>query len=129
MSWRIRICTDGVDVDVDSDSLTLDQVARLEKLAGQPWSLCNPYKSVPAARAFLVVALVRSGGTDEQAEQLLTNLTLRQIKNAFEWVPDEDDGDATEGGDPAPLALAGSRSDVKPDTSKHGSSGKASPRR
>ena len=117
MSWRIRVAgPDGVVGEEDSDTFTLDEVARLERLAGEPWSLCNALKSIPAAKAFVVITLARRGLTEPEIEQVIKEMTLRELKQAFDWVADEDDGAAVEGRDPLDRKRRRSGSGGKPAT-------------
>jgi hypothetical protein len=84
MSWKIAI--DGNEVS--SDDLLLDDLAYVEKVGGSPWSIANPYKDIGVARAFLRVALVRSGVSPEDADERMKTITLGDVKTAFTFVED-----------------------------------------
>ena len=112
MAWRIVF--DGSQVV--SDELTVGELEAVEKAAGAPWSLLNPLKSVQQAKAFLGVLMVRSGLTDEQMTERVGRLTLGDIKEAFQYVPDDPavavdgqgDGDGQDLGRPVPITRGSS---------------------
>jgi len=85
MAWLIRI--DGHEVN--SDDMLLDDLAYVEKATGTYWSIANPWKAVEVAKAFVRVALVRSGIPEDDADERVRSLTLRDIKAAFDFVEDD----------------------------------------
>ena len=87
MAWLIRVG----DGEVSSDDFTIAELGEVEAAAGEPWSVANPLRSVKIARAFLAVALLRLGRTQDQTADELEALTLRTLKGAFVYVPDDDD--------------------------------------
>lgn len=84
MAWVVKI--DGHEVD--SDDFLLDDLAWIEKRTGSFWSLLNPWKNAEQAKAFIRVALVRSGVSEEDADARCESLTLRDIKGAFDFRED-----------------------------------------
>ena len=70
--------------DVASDSLTLDEVERLESLTDTPWARLNPLASLRQAKAWLLVALLHAGATEDEAAGHLAALNLGGIKGAFQ---------------------------------------------
>lgn len=95
MAWMITV--DGND-PVDSDDFLLDDLAYVEKHGESPWSVANPFASIKVAKAFLRVALVRSGTSPEDADNRLQALTLGDVKAAFDFRPDTPADDDTAGG-------------------------------
>jgi len=95
MTWKIK--WDGEEFS--SDDMTIEDLGSIEKATGEPWSTANPLRTVRVAKAFLAVALLNGGRTDDQVAQVLSTVTLKTLKNVFTYEPDED---ATEGS--APLA-------------------------
>lgn len=73
-----------------SDDLTVGELESIEAATGTPWSLINPFRSMPVARAMLATWLVRDGKTDDEAKAEVSALTAKTLKNAFRFV-DEDD--------------------------------------
>ena len=86
MSWLITV--DGVKFN--SDDMTVEELGEVEKISGVPWSIANPLREVTVAKAFVAVALLRVDG--DHAADKLAGLTLRDLKDAFEWVDDEGQG-------------------------------------
>jgi hypothetical protein len=70
--------------DVCSDDLTLDEVERLERLTDVPWARANPLASLKQAKAWLLVALLHAGATEDEAAGHLATLNLGKIKGAFQ---------------------------------------------
>lgn len=95
MSWLIKIRGS----EVSSDDFTLEELEAVEKASGTPWSVLNAYREIRVAKAMLAVVLVRLGVPDTLMVKELSALTLRDIKSAFVWVPDEDDGGGGGGDD------------------------------
>ncbi len=85
MSWRVTLRGDTYS----SLDLTLNEVEALEGIAGQSWTLMNPFASVRAAKAYLAVFAMRQGLSDEQVVDITGSLTLNEIRDAFEWVEDK----------------------------------------
>jgi len=110
MTWIMRV----PGGEVSSDDFTLDELELVEKQTGTPWSISNPLRSVAVARAFLKVAVVKSGGSPQDVDKY----TLRELKNRFDFRADDDDDEATGEGVDAPPPLAR--------TSRESSSGAAS---
>jgi hypothetical protein len=79
--WRVHL-PDGRTVD--SDDFTLDDVERIETLTDVAWATMNPLASLKQAKAFLLVAALHAGATEQQATELLAGLNLRGIKGAFQ---------------------------------------------
>jgi len=74
---------------VASDHLTLDEVERIETITGIPWAVANPLGSLKVAKAYLMVAAMHAGATEEEATALVTPgqpgaLNLGGIKGAFQ---------------------------------------------
>jgi hypothetical protein len=70
--------------DVASDDLTLDEVERLETLTEVPWARANPLASLRQAKAWLLVAALHAGATEDEAAGHLAQLNLGGIKGAFQ---------------------------------------------
>ena len=70
--------------DVVSDDLTLDEVARIEDLTEIPWAKMNPLGSLRQAKAWLLVAALHAGATEDEAAGHLAQLNLGAIKGAFQ---------------------------------------------
>jgi hypothetical protein len=70
--------------DVVSDDLTLDEVARIESLTDIPWAQMNPLGSLRQAKAWLLVAALHAGATEDEAAGHLAQLNLGAIKGAFQ---------------------------------------------
>jgi hypothetical protein len=87
MPWKIKV----PDFEMDSDDMTIAELGRVEKISGTPWSVANPYRDVGVAKAFYLLALERSGASRNKAEKIVNELTLKDFKNAFEWIKDADD--------------------------------------
>jgi hypothetical protein len=79
--WNIKL---GVRGDVASDDLTLDEIERLEKITEVPWAIGNPLASLRQAKAWLLVATMHAGASEEEATEHLAGLNLRDIKGAFQ---------------------------------------------
>lgn len=88
MSWLIK--WDGSEMN--SDDLTIADLGRVEKEADTPWSVANPFREVAVAKAFLAVAMRRSGMPDRDVTAAVDTLTLRKLKGAFQWIDDDADG-------------------------------------
>lgn len=69
---------------VASDDFTLDEVERLERLTDVPWSRGNPLASLRQAKAWLLVAALHAGATEDEAAGHLASLNLGAIKGAFQ---------------------------------------------
>lgn len=70
--------------EVMSDDLTLDEVERIERLTDIPWAKMNPLGSLRQAKAWLLVALLHAGATEDEAAGHLARLNLGGIKGAFQ---------------------------------------------
>ena len=86
MSWLIR----WDDVEMSSDDMLIEDLENVEKSTGSPWSVANPLRDIKVARAFLAVAMLRSGKTEEQVADALGKITLATLKTAFDWKPDDE---------------------------------------
>jgi hypothetical protein len=80
--WNVKL--GGRWGEVASDDLTLDEVERLETLTDVPWARMNPLASLKQAKAWLLVALLHAGATEEEAAGHLAQLNLGAIKGAFQ---------------------------------------------
>lgn len=80
--WQIRLGEPWGDVV--SDDLTLDEVARLETLTDIAWARMNPLAGLRQAKAWLLVAALHAGATEDEAAALLAGLNLGGIKGAFQ---------------------------------------------
>jgi hypothetical protein len=96
-SWLIRV--DGLEFN--SDDLLIEDVGAIEKASGTSWYICNPLVEVPVARAFLAAAMLRSGRTPDVVEKHLTTMRLAELRTAFTFVPDDEDGGEAEEPDPS----------------------------
>lgn len=105
MTWTMRL--PGGRGAVESDDFTLDDLDRIERATGQPWSTLNPWRDAKTAREFIRTAYRHSGLTDAQADDATKRIALRHVKSLFEHRPDEPlaEGDDEEdgGGPPVPL--------------------------
>lgn len=103
MTWIIKVGGQ----EISSDDFTLDELGQIEKLADTSWSIANPLRHAPVAKAFLRVAIAKSGGNPQDAD----TLTLREVKKVFSYRPDDED-EETEGSgeepDPLPVTSPGS---------------------
>lgn len=114
MTWVMR----WKGQEIVSDDFTLDELGRIEKETGVPWSTLNPLREMKVARSFLSIALERTGGDPAD----LDGLTLGRIKAVFDFRPDEPfPGD--EEADDGPLAQSSDAS------SPGASGGSTGPRR
>lgn len=95
MSWRVR----WEGFEIDSDDFTVAELGDIETTTGTSWALAIPWASVPVAKAFLAVAMLRAGLSQEQTAEELEKLTWRALKAAFSRIDEADDG----GGEPDPL--------------------------
>ena len=86
MSWWARVEGSWRDTDL----LTFDEIISIEQIAGEPWALCNPYRSGLVAKAMLAAFLVREGKSDEDAATIIGGLTLGEVKNSFRHREDDD---------------------------------------
>ena len=109
MSWLIT--WDGVEYD--SDDFLISDLGRVERESGTPWSVANCFRDVGVAKAFLGVAMRRSGLSDKEATEKLDAVTMRELKNAFRWKADDDGEEEQEAQDP---------SDQNPNLTTEGSS-------
>jgi hypothetical protein len=121
MSWLIR----HNGVQFSSDDFTIEDLGEIEKATGTAWSIANPIREIKQARAFLATAMLRSGRSEAEVEAMLNQITLRSLKNAFEYVADEDADAAPEEIDEADPLPAPSL--ITPGSS-HGASDKGGPR-
>jgi hypothetical protein len=96
--WVIRVG----DVEVLSDDFLIEDLEAVEKTSGVPWSIANPLREIKVARAFLAVAMVRQGKSDREVEAELRTLTLRTLKNTFDYRADEDEDTTEDDADPLP---------------------------
>lgn len=86
MSWLVR----WDDVELNSDEFLIEDLESVEKSTGVPWSVCNPFREVKVARAFLAVALLRAGKTENEVADALGRVTLGTLKSAFDYKPDDE---------------------------------------
>lgn len=84
MSWLIR----HNGVEFSSDDFLIEDLQTIEESTGTPWSIANPVREIKVARAFLAVAMLRSGRSEAEVEAMLANITLKALRAAFELVPD-----------------------------------------
>ncbi len=101
MTWRITF--EGLTLD--SDDFTIEELGAAEKIADTPWSILNPLRNVLAAKAFLSITLLRRGLADTEVQARLNSLSLKELKNAFEWVPETEDSETPEGEEQLELPL------------------------
>ena len=93
MSWVIRI---PGGTSVNSDDFTIEDLGEIEKATGESWAIANPLRSVAVAKGFLAAAMLRAGKSPAEVETALTLVRLKQLKNAFTYVDDEDGGEEEE---------------------------------
>jgi len=79
--WNVKLGRAG---EVASDSLTLDEVERIETITDTPWSVANPLASMRQAKGWLLVAAMHIGMTEDEAVVHLASLNLGDIKGAFQ---------------------------------------------
>jgi hypothetical protein len=115
MPWQIAL--DGVEVS--SDDFLIEDLEAAEKASGEPWAVQNPLRSVKVARAWLAIAMARSGSTDAEIAERLGVLTLKTIKNVFSLIPDE--GEETDAA--APLAMVKPKPSTPASTTQESSPG------
>lgn len=96
-SWLIKV--DGLEFS--SDDFLIADVGEIEKASGDSWYIANPLVSTAVARAFLAAAMIRSGRTAEVVEKYLTGMRLAELKRAFTYVADDQDGGEVEEVDPS----------------------------
>lgn len=87
MTWIIK--WDGHEMS--SDDFLIGDLESIEKATGTPWSVCNVFKDVKVAKAFLAVAMLRQGESEAEVVAALDAVTLRTLKSAFEWRADEEE--------------------------------------
>lgn len=78
--WRVRL--EGFP-DVTTDDLTLDDIGVVEKVAGVPWVLINPFASVKEAKGLLTVLLMHGGIPESEALAAAGKTPLRKLAGAF----------------------------------------------
>lgn len=83
-SWTLHL--DGFP-DCSTDDLTLEDVELAEEVCGVPYVLLNPHASAREAKALLTVLLVRAGVEKDTALQQAGKVSLRQLADAFTYVP------------------------------------------
>ena len=86
MAWTIKYGGQTLD----SDDFTIEELGEVERASGEPWSIINPLRSVKVARAFIAVLMLRTMDKDE-VPSALKALTLKKMRLAFEYRPDEDE--------------------------------------
>lgn len=112
MSWNIRIPGGQV---VSSDDFLIEDLGSIEKATGESWAVLNPMRSSAVAKAFLAVAMLRSGRTEAEVETALQLVTLKKLKSAFTYIDDEEaEQEEVDPSVPSPSRTSGS--------SSHGSS-------
>lgn len=89
MTWIIRVG----DETVSSDDFTIEDLGNIETSAGTIWSVANPLREAKIAKAFLAVAMLHLGKTEQEVIDALNTITLKTLKNTFSLVPDEEEGD------------------------------------
>ena len=87
MPWIVKFDGDTFS----SDSMTIEELEAVESFAGS-WAMLNPVRTVSSAKALLFIVLSRRGLSDEDIAERLGQVTLAEMKGAFEWVP-EPEGD------------------------------------
>lgn len=85
MSWLVTLRGETYS----SLDLTLNEVEALETIAGQSWTVLNPFATVRAAKAYLAVFAMRQGLPDDEVATITGNLTLTEIRDSFVWVEDK----------------------------------------
>lgn len=98
MSWTIRFR----GIEMSSDDFTIEDLGNIERSTDTPWSIANPLAKIDVARAFLAVALIRSGKTEREMVETLRGVTAREFKRAFEFVSDKEDEPPEDDVDPLP---------------------------
>jgi hypothetical protein len=89
-SWTVRLEHDGRQLELNTDSLTLDDLDTAEQVSGIPWPLMHPLRSAKVAKALLMLLLMRGGGLGEdEAVKCAGALTADQLVDAFTFVPPE----------------------------------------
>lgn len=120
MTWVMR----WKGQEIVSDDFTLDELGRIEKETGVPWSTLNPLREMKVARSFLSIALERTGGDPAD----LDGLTLGRIKAVFDFRPDEpfpgdeeaDDGPLAQSSDASSPGASGGSGGVRAKPGKSG---------
>jgi hypothetical protein len=106
MTWHVKVDDDWRN----TDDLTLDEITAIEQVVGEPWSLLNPFRSAPTAKAMYAAFLIRDGVTDEAAAAQVGAFSMRWIKDRFRFRKDDDLPDTWEDGlpvvDPKPDPVA-----------------------
>lgn len=102
MSWKIKY--DGTEFD--SDDFTIAELGMIERQSQTPWSIANAFKSVDVAKAFLTVAMRRQGMLKPAIDDALEGMTLKTLKNSFEWVSEDDDEETAAEPDPSVPSLS-----------------------
>jgi hypothetical protein len=87
MSWLIKYH----GMEFNSDDFLIEDLGEIEKATGEPWSISNPYRTVAVARAFLAMAMIRTGRPTAEVEATMNLITLRSLKTAFEHVEDSEE--------------------------------------
>lgn len=108
-AWLLRLETaPGEWVEASTDDLTLNELETAEKVSGVPWSILNPLRSIPVARALLALLLIRqnlSTGMDQAAAEgkaleMAGQITGAQLSDAFTWQPPSQPLPPADGADP-----------------------------
>jgi hypothetical protein len=97
MGWLVRV----PGFEFDTDDMTIAELGRVEKLSETPWSIANPFREVAVAKAFYTVALERSGMEKKDVDVTIFGLTLKDLRNAFEFVAQEGEVTSAEEADPS----------------------------
>ena len=100
MAWTVKLADGFV---FDSDDMTLDDLGRIEKDTGTPWSILNPWKDMKVAKAFLVVAMQANGAGQDEAYRAVDAMRLRDVKAMFDFRDDDEKPATASGGDADPL--------------------------
>lgn len=87
--------------EFSSDDFLIEDLENVERATGSPWSTANPLRDVKTARAFLAVAMLRQGSPNAEVETALKLITLKSLKNAFEFKSDDEE-EGHEDADPSP---------------------------
>jgi hypothetical protein len=114
MPWIVTF--DGVQLD--ADDMTVEELGEVERISGVPWSIANPLREVKVAKAYIAVALLRTGRDKSEVASRLAALRQRDLKGVFDWREDDQEGqgeqEELDPSDPPPAPTSASSSPSEP---------------
>jgi hypothetical protein len=82
--WEIKV--PDSDFRMTTDDLTVDEIESCEEQTQVPWLLMDP-SNFKVARAYLAVALIRMGLSDDEAVARIKSWHLADLNGVFTLLP------------------------------------------